>query len=172
LTEFTNATVRVLGTQYLVVIDGHSHVVGKDKRCHTCRNNGEPCPAVHAVARYLKAGGRRAPDTLPAPPRSAPKMLPVCPICGAEVERDVVLDDARRGPGWRCTEGGYEHLFLHRYSHLKAWFCGEGAKRHAMFLPDEPLAVQIRPPEFNIIPFVELTSRKQETSGTQHKQVA
>ena len=78
---------------------------------------------------------------------------------------DHVLDRLKHGPGWRCTEGGYAHLFLHRYGHLKAWFCGEGARRHAMFLPDEPPAVQLRLPEPNIIPFERPTSRKQDTSN-------
>jgi hypothetical protein len=54
------AQVRILGNQYLVVLDGHSHVVGKDRRCHTCNDE---CTAVSEVARYLKAGGQRAPET-------------------------------------------------------------------------------------------------------------
>ena len=55
------AQVRILGNQYLVVLDGRSHVVGKDRRCHTCHDE---CTAVAEVARYLKAGGQRAPDTV------------------------------------------------------------------------------------------------------------
>jgi hypothetical protein len=42
--------VRILGNQYLVVIDGHTHVVGKDRRCHTCHDE---CTAVSELARYL-----------------------------------------------------------------------------------------------------------------------
>ena len=155
------AQVRILGNQYLVVIDGHSHVVGKDRRCHTCNDE---CMAVDQVARYLKAGGRRAPDSVPTWART-PDPLPPCPICGAAVIVDHILDRLKHGPGWRCSEGGYAHLFLHRYGHLKAWFCGEGARRHAMFLPDEPPAVQLRLPEPKIIPFERPTS-------TQHKQAA
>lgn len=168
------AQVRILGSQYLVVMDGHSHVVGKDRRCHTC-NDGQ-CTAVNEVALYLKAGGQRAPDAVP-PRARAPDPLPPCPICGAPVVVDHVLDRLKHGRGWRCTEGGYAHLFLHRYGHLKAWFCGEGARRHAMFLPDEPPAVQLRLPEPKLIPFERPTSRKQaipasHTSDTQHEQAA
>ena len=150
-------SVRIVGTQYLVVIDGHAHVVGKDRRCHTCPDTGKVCPAVHAVARYLKEGGQRAPDTLPRPPGSAKRALPACPICSAPVEAVPSLDKAGRGPGWRCTQGGYEHLYLHRYGHLKDWFCGEGARRHARFLPDEPTAarpVPAQPIQVNVLPFV------------------
>lgn len=156
----TSYPVQILGTQYLVIIDGKSHIVGKDKKCHTCGDKGETCPAVYAVARYLREGGARAPDALPTPPRRKPEPpLSACPICGAAVERDAVMDNARRGLGWRCRAGGYVHLYLHRYDHLKAWYCGEGAKRHAMFIPDEPeaIAVQLCLPEMegsNIIPFV------------------
>ncbi|MBN1936761.1 MAG: hypothetical protein JW934_19020 [Anaerolineae bacterium] len=148
------AQVRILGTQYLVVIDGHSHVVGKDKRCHTCPDDGTVCPAVYAVARYLKAGGPRAPSGAPAPPRAKSQLLPACPICGAPVEPDHALDRTGRGPGWRCTAGGYAHLYLHRYPNAEKWFCGEGARRHAMCLPDEP-AVQLCLPALptNIVPF-------------------
>lgn len=151
--------VHILGTRYLAVVNGRLHIVGKDRRCHTCNDN--QCEAVNEVARYLKAGGQRAPDKLPAAPGKHPLVLPACPICGAAVERDAVLDNAQHGPGWRCTAGGYEHLYLHRYAYLKAWFCGEGVKRHAMFLPDEPSAVQLRlpvvagPTETNIVPFVD-----------------
>lgn len=146
----SSAQVRILGNQYLVVIDGQSHIVSKDRRCHTC--NDDQCTAVNEVARYLRAGGQRAPDRLPTQMRAS-NPLPPCPICGAAVVVDHVLDHPKYGPGWRCTEGGYAHLFLHRYGHLKAWFCGEGKRRHAMFLPDEPPAVQLRLPETtNIIP--------------------
>ena len=162
------ARVRILGNQYLVVLDGHSHVVGKDRRCHTCNDE---CMAVAEVARYLKAGGQRAPDAV-SPIRGSTTArartlapLPACPVCGAPVVVDHVLDRLKHGVGWRCTEGGYAHLFLHRYGYLKAWFCGEGARRHAMFLPDEPPAVQLRLPEPKIIPFERPTS-------TQRKQAA
>ena len=38
-----------------------SHQVGKDKRC-TCGGSAKhPCRHIKAVARYLKAGGERAP---------------------------------------------------------------------------------------------------------------
>ncbi len=151
------AQVHILGTQYLVVIDDQTHVVGKDKRCHTCPDEGTVCPAVYAVARYLKAGGPRAPDTLPAPPRARPQPLSPCPICGAPVQADHALDRAGRGPGWRCTEGGYAHLYLHRYPNAQKWFCGEGARRHSMFISDEPeaAAVQLHLPASpaNIVPF-------------------
>ena len=155
------AQVRILGNQYLVVFDGQTHVVGKDRRCHTCNDE---CTAVAEVARYLKAGGQRAPDIVPTRARTS-SPLPPCPICGAAVVVDHVLDRLKYGPGWRCSEGGYAHLFLHRYGHLKAWFCGEGARRHAMFVPDEPPAVQLRLPEPKIIPFERPTSAQRKQAA-------
>ena len=65
--------VHILGNQYLVVIDGQTHVVGKDRRCHTCNDE---CMAVDQVARYLKAGGRRAPDAVPTRARTSDLLPP------------------------------------------------------------------------------------------------
>ena len=159
--------VRILGNQYLVVLDGHTHIVGKDRRCHTCN---DVCTAVDQVAHYLKAGGQRAPDIVP-PRARVPNSLPLCPSCGAAVAVDHVLDHPKHGPGWRCTEGGYAHLFLHRYAHLKTWFCAEGKRRHAIFLPEEPPAVQLPLPEPNIIPRMRSIRLERPTSA-QHKQAA
>ena len=172
-TETDTTSVRVIGTQYLVVLNGQSHVVGKDKRCHTCPDTGEVCPAVYAVARHLKEGGRRAPDTLSHPPRPPARALPACPICGSPVEAVPALDKVKDGRGWRCTEGGYAHFYLHRYGHLKEWFCGEGARRHAMFIPDEPPAATpaqaTQHTTANVLPFV---GRHQENQPQPRKNAA
>ena len=142
------AKVRILGDQYLVTMDGKSHVVGKDRMCHTCHDK---CPAVLEVARHLRAGGRRAPDvpqTRPRPPQPAAE-LPPCPICGAQALRDRGMDHPRHGIGWKCAEGGYAHLYLARYGHLKDWFTREGRERHHMFVRDDGEAViaQLQLPE-------------------------
>ena len=134
-------SVRTLGTQYLVTLgDGSVHVVGKDKRCHVCHDR---CQAVAVVRRHLQHGGQRAPDETPEPESKAIHCDPMpssCPICGSPVARDTILDHRTRGTGWRCAQGGTAHLYQHRYAHLKAWFCGEGAKRHHMFIPtDSPI---------------------------------
>jgi hypothetical protein len=58
------------------------------------------CPAIEAVAAYLRNGGIRAPDPLPP-----------CPICGAETFRDREWDSKyNKEPGWRCTAGGISHF--------------------------------------------------------------
>ena len=149
----TRAQVNILGSQYLVTMEGKQHVVGKDRRCHTCHDR---CPAVTEVARCLKAGGRRAPDTVPTrphPPQPATE-LPPCPICGAKAARDRGMDHPRYGTGWKCTEGGCTHVYLARYGHLKDWFTREGRERHRMFVrdEDEDLVVQLRPPETETAP--------------------
>ena len=123
--------VVIMGTHYVVVMDGRTHVVTKDRTC-ICEAR-ESCPAVYVVARYLYAGGRRAPDVVPTR-RPSPAPLPPCPICGAAVQVDHALDREGRGPGWRCTVGGYAHLFLYRYPNVQKWFCEEGAKRHEVFI--------------------------------------
>jgi hypothetical protein len=79
-----------------------TYQVGKDKRC-TCGGSAkQPCRHVQAVARYLKAGGERAPekrvngngngnDSVPTP-----AVVPAtCPIC----EAPVVPEGRGR---WRC----------------------------------------------------------------------
>lgn len=121
--------VYIVGTDYLAVIDGKAHLVGKDRKCHVCQP-GQKCDAVKIVARYLKAGGQRAPDMLVSQ-RNVVDFK--CPVCGSDVTRDVVLDNWR-GIGWRCKQGGYAHLYQHRYGHLKEWYCSEGARRHEIFI--------------------------------------
>jgi len=83
------------------------HRMGKDKRC-TC-SLGEDCPAVLAVADYLKAGGERAPEPragyYPVAPQS-------CPICGAETYYYPELNSKRRGVGWACVKGRGTHYWL------------------------------------------------------------
>ncbi|MFZ5915607.1 MAG: hypothetical protein ACOYZ7_01585 [Chloroflexota bacterium] len=143
------AKITILGHAYLVLLpvsgpstlhrpgtglragNGHTshHLVGKDKVCHTCGSNR--CPAVGQVARYLKAGGQRAPEPPPQSPpanQAAPHRLwfvpETCPLCGSPVVRDGTdrqLDSPHTGPRWRCAARGYEHFFQVRYGHLKAW---------------------------------------------------
>jgi hypothetical protein len=82
------------------------HRVGKDRRC-TCPL-GDRCPAVAAVAAYLKAGGERAPDP---PPGYYPVVPSICPICRAPAVFDNRLSSVRRGAGWRCTQAGGLHYW-------------------------------------------------------------
>ena len=132
--------VSILGDQYLVVMGDKRHVVGKDRVCHTCHDR---CPAVREVARYLKAGGQRAPDVPALPPRPPGPVgaLPPCPICGAEAVRAGGMDHPTRGLGWTCSASGNAHLYLARYGHLKEWFTREGRERHHMFVRDDGEAV-------------------------------
>ena len=61
------ARVTVIGYFYGVdlgcCVKPQHHRVGKDRKC-TC-SLGADCPAVQAVADYLKAGGKRAPEPPP-----------------------------------------------------------------------------------------------------------
>jgi hypothetical protein len=82
------------------------HQVGKDKRC-TC-GLGANCPAVGAVANYLKAGGERAPD----PPAGFYSVVPrSCPICGAATYYVPDLNSKRRGAGFACVKGSKAHYW-------------------------------------------------------------
>ncbi len=83
-----------------------THRVSKEKRC-TCYR-GASCPAVAAVAAYLKAGGEHTPDP---PPGYYPVAPAACPICGAETMYDPCLDSRQRGAGWRCISGGSRHYW-------------------------------------------------------------
>jgi hypothetical protein len=83
-----------------------THLVGKDKRC-TC-GLGADCPAVVAVANYLKAGGERAPD----PPAGFYSVAPqTCPVCGAATYYFPNLNSKHRGAGWICVMGGKAHYW-------------------------------------------------------------
>ena len=105
------ATVSVSGYFYSVDLgpDVHPqhHYVGKDRRC-TC-GMGADCPAVKAVAEYLRAGGERAPDV---PSGYYPVAPQVCPICGAETYYVPDLNSKHRGAGWACVKGSEAHYWL------------------------------------------------------------
>jgi hypothetical protein len=84
---------------YLVVfppqVRPRNHVVNKDKRC-ACEL-GPDCPAVKAVAEYLRHGGIRAPEPKPG------SIIPaLCPICSGPVHFEPRLCSPMRGAGWVC----------------------------------------------------------------------
>jgi hypothetical protein len=78
------------------------HLVRKDKTC-TCER-GSACPAVEAVAVYLKAGGQRADDL------AAEHLIPpVCPVCGGAVKFEPRLCSPVRGAGWVCVAAARQY---------------------------------------------------------------
>ena len=76
------------------------YVVGKDKTC-TCGGTAEQrCSHIEAVAAYLRAGGKRAPEAVQKAPASPSSLIPsTCPICGSAVQ---VEDATGACPLWRC----------------------------------------------------------------------
>ncbi len=103
--------IRVIGYTYLVDFGPSTqprfHTVNKLRSC-TCPLK-ETCPAIEAVAEYLRNGGQRAPD--PMPP---------CPICGAEIVRDRKWDGKyTKELGWRCTAGGLRHFLEAKAERIK-----------------------------------------------------
>lgn len=83
------------------------HLVDKQRRC-SCEL-GTACPAIEAVAEYLRSGGQRAPG--PVPP---------CPICGAETVRDKEWDGKyTKELGWHCTAGGLSHFLQDKAERIK-----------------------------------------------------
>ena len=75
------------------------HRISKDLIC-TC-GLGADCPAVRAVAAYLKDGGERAQE----PPAGFFPVVPqTCPVCGAETFFVPELSSRRRGAGWLCRK--------------------------------------------------------------------
>lgn len=98
-------TVTAMPGYYLVTFPKEvypcRHLVRKDKTC-TC-DLGAECPAVLAVANYLKAGGERAAD-LPAC-----RFIPAtCPICGGQVKFAPRLCSPVRGIGWVCINASQQ----------------------------------------------------------------
>ena len=93
------------------------HTVSKLKRCHC--NLGPDCPAVLAVAEYLKVGGERAAD----PPFDFWPWVPdPCPICGAQAEAEPDLNSPQHGLGWRCACSGGWCYWAARTIPLMAFF--------------------------------------------------
>ena len=93
------AEVTAMRGYYLVRLTGENaprHLVRKDKTC-ACEA-GATCPAVEAVAAYLKGGGARAAD-LPADQLIPPN----CPVCGGAVKFEPRLCSPVRGAGWVCV---------------------------------------------------------------------
>ena len=84
------------------------HSVGKDKHC-SCKS--ADCPAVSAVADYLRKGGERAPE----PPAGFLVAAPeTCPICNASAYFDPKMSSKYRGAGWGCSKTGTNHYFAWR----------------------------------------------------------
>ena len=111
--DLIDLPTRVMVVEYRYKVDfGPSvkprvHLVDKQRRC-SCELDAV-CPAIEAVAEYLRSGGQRAPD--PMPP---------CPICGAETVRDRKWDGKyTKELGWRCTAGGLRHFLEAKAERIK-----------------------------------------------------
>jgi hypothetical protein len=85
------------------------HQVSKDRKCNC--SLGADCPAVPAVAEYLRNGGERAPDPPPNFFITAPE---TCPVCGAPAYHDPQVSSRIRGAGWGCSATGSKHYFAWR----------------------------------------------------------
>jgi hypothetical protein len=108
--------VTVVGYFYGVdlgpAVRARHHRVGKGRKC-TC-GLGATCPAVQAVADYLKAGGERSPDP---PPGYFPVAPQSCPVCGAEAYYTAELSSRKRGAG--CARGSETHYWQYQVNVLK-----------------------------------------------------
>lgn len=108
-----DALIHISGYHYVVdfgpdVLPRY-HYVTKERRC-TCPR-GADCPAVPAVADYLRKGGERAPE----PPHGYYPYAPEkCPVCGAPAYFEPGLSSKRRGAGWGCSKTGWKHYFRDR----------------------------------------------------------
>jgi hypothetical protein len=128
-----------LGYYLVALAPGHTHVVTKGRAC-LC-DLGADCPAVAAVADYLRAGGRRAADV------PARRLIPErCPVCGGPVRFEPRLCSRVRGPGWACLTAaaqggpgesrdvpsgldipGRSHYWQHMWTRLlRRWLDGGG----------------------------------------------
>lgn len=97
---------------YRVAYGDAIHLVDKSKRC-SC---GHPkCPAVQAVADYLRAGGRRAPERVDPTPRSF-----ACPVCGQAAHGCLETRN------WRCSADD---------GHLWAWWAEQIKAKRAAWEP-------------------------------------
>lgn len=97
----TRATAKVtaMSGYYLVALPAlfgwSNHLVRTDRTC-ACPLAGS-CPAVSAVADYLRRGGKRA-----APPKPGSLIPAACPVCGGATSFEPRLCSPMRGAGWVC----------------------------------------------------------------------
>jgi hypothetical protein len=102
-------------------------VYKKDQAC-SCggvRHNGQRCEHIEAIERYLKRGGKPAPeeqrDSLV--PR-LPPLLQKCPVCSGVI-------DWEKKPGvrlmWRCREDS-AHYWDHRTREIEPFLTGKARK--------------------------------------------
>jgi len=92
-----------------------NHLVRKDRTC-ACPLAGR-CPAVAAVADYLRRGGRQAPDAKPG------TIIPAaCPICQGVVCFEPRLCSPMRGAGWVCLSGAQREKTTQP---TRFWYPGE-----------------------------------------------
>jgi len=98
--------VEIEGNAYRVILSDKKHLVEKDKSC-SC--GMKICAGVAAVEDYLRAGGNRAPESLPP-----------CPVCGGKTVRDRKWDGKHtKTLGWRCETGGLSHFLQAKAEHIK-----------------------------------------------------
>ena len=91
------------------------HIVRKDRSCACVL--GRDCPAVGAVAEYLRTGGKRAPD----PPEDFWFRVPrECPVCDGPTAPDPTLDSRRHGRGWRCMANASHYWEMRARPLIKA----------------------------------------------------
>jgi|WetSurSiteA1Bulk_404760.scaffolds.fasta_scaffold132910_1 hypothetical protein len=120
-TSLQEARVTVIGYFYGVDlgygVKPQHHWIGKDL-IYTC-GLGADCPAVQAVASYLKDGGERVPEP---PPGFFPVAPQTCPVCGAETVFVPELSSRRRGAGWSCIKGRKSHYWEYHVNVLRVLF--------------------------------------------------
>lgn len=92
---------------YRVKLGKTVHLVDKQRRCSCARKN---CPAMHSVAAYLQAGGRRAPDAQVSMLRESSA---ACPLCGSPITGS--LEQQR----WECA-ANRDHYHVWRVARLRA----------------------------------------------------
>lgn len=106
---------------YHVMLNGRRHFVNKRRQCSCHR---PACPAVKAVADYLRAGGQRAPELVEAKPSL------VCLICGAPATGTSQL--------WRCSQDR-DHYHIFRVNQIRA----AAAQRLAWLKEHEPYQYEL-----------------------------
>jgi hypothetical protein len=77
------------------------------------------CPprlAISLVQDHPAAGDQPS-DTWPATWDTVPSL---CPVCGFPTTSDPYLNSVR-GPGWKCTVGGYHHYWIVRMEPLRRY---------------------------------------------------
>ena len=102
-------------------MDGKMPPLSPDPLCKSSADPASPHPSITLLPQSPADGQQQAVGHAPdAWPETWTKIPLNCPVCGSPSTPDHYLD-CTRGPGWKCSTGGYLHYWMVRAEPLRRW---------------------------------------------------